>query len=591
MAEQQQWRNGSSSLWVVLLRSRLLVLLFSMFVYSLGFATLVPMLPTLLTNYFASRIAGHAIDCEQYVVNEQPAACQDAHADVVTWTSWTSLVANTFFAFLFSPVIGDLSDAYGRKPFILAGLLLSGLPIAAVFMYLSGRASLLWYYPCSALTSVVNSIVVFLSYTADVLQPQHRTAGFGLIIAAYSTGFMIGPQVAQLLLLDATTATLVAGGGCIAAFTVVLLAVPESRPPGSAAAVLPGCPPAASSWKLRPLDALLSLQRSWQLITSSSLFVRLALCMAIVGVVSEGIQDMLIQYLQLVVGFNTADQSLLFTLLGAANLVVQAALLPSMAYFLGERRLLITGLLFSIIEQAMLALVTTKWQALAAVSLGSLAGVSFPAISSIKSTHSRPDQQGLVQGALAGIRALATGLGPLAFALLFSSCTKTSAVFGYHPGIIFWTTCGLTVLAAAVAASIPAHLVKRPGQAPGSSSTQQAAQASCQAGDASSDQREPLLHDYEYEDDVEAVADAPRKAAALAAAAAAAVLAKVKQGSGGAASSAAPAPAGDAEQQNDMQLLPDTPDAADASDQPGAAWISDSSSSSDAAAGCDQQQR
>jgi MFS family permease len=53
-------------------------------------------------------------------------------------------VSNTFFAFLFSPVIGDLSDAYGRKPFILSGLLLSGLPIGAVFMYLSGRASLLW---------------------------------------------------------------------------------------------------------------------------------------------------------------------------------------------------------------------------------------------------------------------------------------------------------------------------------------------------------------------------------------------------------------------------------------------------------------
>jgi hypothetical protein len=41
------------------------------------------MLPTLLTNYFASRIAGHPIDCEQFVVNEQPAACQDAHSDVV----------------------------------------------------------------------------------------------------------------------------------------------------------------------------------------------------------------------------------------------------------------------------------------------------------------------------------------------------------------------------------------------------------------------------------------------------------------------------------------------------------------------------
>jgi hypothetical protein len=56
----------------------------------------------------------------------------------------------------------------------------------------------------------------------------------GLIIAAYSTGFMIGPQIAQLLVLDAITATIVAGGGIIAAFTIVLLAVPESRPAGSA---------------------------------------------------------------------------------------------------------------------------------------------------------------------------------------------------------------------------------------------------------------------------------------------------------------------------------------------------------------------
>lgn len=94
---------------------------------------------------------------------------------------------------------------------------------------------------------------------------------------------------------------------------------------------------------------------------------------------------------------------------------------------LGERRLLIVGLVFSIIEQALLALSVTKWQALAAVGLGSMAGVAFPAISSIKSTHSRADQQGLVQGALAGIRALATGLGPLAFAQLFAMCTRTTA--------------------------------------------------------------------------------------------------------------------------------------------------------------------
>lgn len=106
---------------------------------------------------------------------------------------------------------------------------------------------------------------------------------------------------------------------------------------------------------------------------------------------------------------------------------MQAALLPFLVVTLGERRLLLMGLVFSVFEQALLAVTATKWQAYAAVTLGSVAGVAYPAISSIKSTHSRADQQGLVQGALAGIRALATGLGPLAFAQLFAMCTKTSA--------------------------------------------------------------------------------------------------------------------------------------------------------------------
>jgi hypothetical protein len=69
--------------------------------------------------------------------------------------------------------------------------------------------------------------------------------------------------------------------------------------------------------------AALSFGKSWALINSSSLFQKLALCVAITGIVSEGIADLLVQYLQLVVGFNTADQALLYTIIGAANLVVQ----------------------------------------------------------------------------------------------------------------------------------------------------------------------------------------------------------------------------------------------------------------------------
>jgi hypothetical protein len=73
------------------------------------------------------------------------------------------------------------------------------------------------------------------------------------------------------------------------------------------------------------LSAFLSLQRSWALINSCSLFKKLALCVAITGMVQEGIQDLLVQYLQLTTGFTTADQGLLFMIIGAANLVVQVS--------------------------------------------------------------------------------------------------------------------------------------------------------------------------------------------------------------------------------------------------------------------------
>ena len=89
------------------------------------------------------------------------------------------------------------------------------------------------YYPCNALTSIISTIVVYLSYTADVLAPQHRTAGFGLIIAAFSLGFMVGPLLGQLV--EPTTAAIISGAGCLASIAVVTLAVPESRPPKAAA--------------------------------------------------------------------------------------------------------------------------------------------------------------------------------------------------------------------------------------------------------------------------------------------------------------------------------------------------------------------
>jgi MFS family permease len=141
---------------------------------------------------------------------------------------------------------------------------------------------------------------------------------------------------------------------------------------------------------------------------------------------------------------------------------LQAFLLPVLAPRWGEQRLLLLGLILSCVEQSLLAAATTKAQALGAISLGALAGVAYPAISAIKANMCGVDQQGLVQGALAGIRALASGLGPLAFAQVFSMTTRTGSEFGYHPSAVLWASCGMTAVAVLVAATVPSDAGRSP---------------------------------------------------------------------------------------------------------------------------------
>jgi DHA1 family tetracycline resistance protein-like MFS transporter len=81
---------------------------------------------------------------------------------------------------------------------------------------------------------MISCIVVMLSYSADILHPQERTAGFGLVVAAFALGYMLGPQVGRVI--PPVQAAWVALGCCCAAVGLTVLFVPESLPPSVAAA-------------------------------------------------------------------------------------------------------------------------------------------------------------------------------------------------------------------------------------------------------------------------------------------------------------------------------------------------------------------
>lgn len=124
-------------------------------------------------------------------------------------------------------------------------------------------------------------------------------------------------------------------------------------------------------------------------------------------------------------------------ILGAGALVVQGFLLQILLRYFGETRLLALGLCASTLQQFSLTLATKKWQALTAVSLGSLGSVTFPTISSIKANNAQEHEQGSVQGALYGARAVASGVGPLAFAFLFSLFSRSDSPLPFFPGAPF----------------------------------------------------------------------------------------------------------------------------------------------------------
>lgn len=204
-------------------------------------------------------------------------------------------------------------------------------------------------------------------------------------------------------------------------------------------------------------NLLSSTWRSLAILKRNPLFVRLTVILMLSAVVSEGLQDLLIQYLQLKLGFQPRDNGQLFVVLGAGSLIVQSLLLRPLLALLGEARLLLLGVVLSSIQQMILAIARNKTDALLAVGIGSFVTVTFPTISSIKANSAADHEQGTVQGALAGARSLASGMGPLAFAALFAAFTKTESSLTYFPGAPFVLGAVLMVATSFVTAQLPAE--------------------------------------------------------------------------------------------------------------------------------------
>jgi DHA1 family tetracycline resistance protein-like MFS transporter len=335
--------------------------------------------------------------------------------------------------FVFSPVLGSLSDHFGRRPVILASLFGSGID----YLLLAWAPTLGWLYLARIISGITAANYSAASaYIADVTPPEKRAAGFGMIGAAFGLGFIAGPAVGGLLGdYGLRVPFQVAAAITLLNWLYGALVLPESLAPENRRPFM---------WSsAHPLKALASLSR-WPLVFG------LAGSHFLVMIAGSIYQSLWVLYTASRYGWNSRQVGLSLALVGTMTALVQGGLAGGILKLIGERRGIFVGLLAMAVAMACYGAATEGWMVYFIILAGSLSGIGSPATQSIISQAVPADEQGAVQGALSSITSVARIIAPLLWTFLFSwAITPGRAV--HLPGLPFFGASLLLLAAMALA--------------------------------------------------------------------------------------------------------------------------------------------
>eukprot|EP01026_Neomeris_dumetosa_P039681 TRINITY_DN3264_c0_g1_i1.p1 TRINITY_DN3264_c0_g1~~TRINITY_DN3264_c0_g1_i1.p1 ORF type:complete len:505 (-),score=53.07 TRINITY_DN3264_c0_g1_i1:814-2328(-) len=355
-------------------------------------------------------------------------ACRDAHGDAVWWDARSSFLCYTVLNSFIAPTIGHFADLYGRKPFLVLSQMFSFLPMGVLLAYNWGQASFIWYYPSYAITNALQPLSVGLAYIADVVEEQHRSAIFGIGLCCLMLGTALAAPIGAMLgLVGAIILCIV-----IISFNLlyVLIFIPESLPMEQRQQHRVETQHNQLGFIRKGVQGLIS---ATAVIVRSSLFIKLTVILMAFGIVFEGLLDLLRQYLQLILGFSSEEQSVLFIVLGLFSTVTLLGLLQPLNATVGLEHTLQIGVGSTFLQVLIMVFTNTKWEAYTSMVFAGIGCLQIPVIGAIVANNSTGSEQGTVQGAMFGAKSLAQGLGPLLFAFLFSTFTQTESVSIYYP--------------------------------------------------------------------------------------------------------------------------------------------------------------
>jgi len=305
--------------------------------------------------------------------------------------------------FLFSPLLGNLSDAVGRRPVILVSLLGSSLDY--VLMALAPNLTILFIGRVIAGVTGAN-ISAAQAYIADISPPEVRARNFGLIGACFGAGFILGPALGGLLASFGHRAPFVAAAVLTAANLIYgYFVLPESLPPERRRSL---------DWaRSNPLSSLAAL---WKY----PAVLGLVLTSALDRLAHDALPATWVLYMTYKFRWTELQVGLSLALAGLVFGIVQGVITGRVVHAVGERASLIFGLSIATITYLLYALVPQGWMVYFVIAFSGLGGVGGPSMQSLITKRVPDNEQGSLQGALSSVGGLMAIVGPLLATNLFA---------------------------------------------------------------------------------------------------------------------------------------------------------------------------
>jgi DHA1 family tetracycline resistance protein-like MFS transporter len=369
-----------------------------------GFGIIIPVLPKLIEQLTGGGLSVAAV-----------------------YGGWLTM-SYSVMQFISAPVLGGLSDRFGRRPVLLASLLGLGLD----YIFLAFAPNIAWLFVGRIIAGISGaSFTTAMAYIADVSEPEKRSQNFGLIGAAFGLGFIIGPVIGGISSqFGLRIPFLISAGLALINWIYGYFILPESLKKENRRPF---------DWKrANPVGSLLHIKKYPALIgLLSALFL--------LYISGHSVQSSWTYYTMEKFHWNEAWVGYSLGFIGIIIGIVQGGLIRVIIPKIGQVKAVYYGLVLYIIGFVLFAFATQGWMMFAFMLPYGLAGIFGPAMQGLISNGVEANAQGEIQGVTAGLMSAAAIIGPLLMTNLFAWFTNSKHPV-YFPGAPFILAAVLTTI-------------------------------------------------------------------------------------------------------------------------------------------------